>query len=230
MELCVALDLPTSRENLELLESINMYDNLWVKVGFRTYIRDGKKILESIKKINPTFKIFLDLKLYDIPNTMADASEEIAKLDVDMFNVHASSGRVAMKSVMDRLSNLEKRPLVLAVTALTSFDNDEFKDVYGDDIDSKAIEFAKDSYEAGLDGVVCSVYESLNIKNATNGNFLTLTPGIRPFGEDSNDQARVATVDSANKNRVDFIVVGRPIYKSENPSTKVKEILEAIEQ
>ena len=160
MELCVALDLPTSKENLELLESINMYDNLWVKVGFRTYIRDGKKILESIKKINPTFKIFLDLKLYDIPNTMADASEEIAKLGVDMFNVHASSGRVAMKSVMDRLSNLEKRPLVLAVTALTSFDNDEFKDVYGDDIDRKAIEFAKDSYEAGLDGVVCSVYES----------------------------------------------------------------------
>ncbi len=228
MELCVALDLPTSKENLELLESINMYDNLWVKVGFRTYIRDGKKILESIKKINPTFKIFLDLKLYDIPNTMADASEEIAKLGVDMFNVHASSGRVAMKSVMDRLSNLEKRPLVLAVTALTSFDNDEFKDVYGDDIDRKAIEFAKDSYEAGLDGVVCSVYESLNIKNATNSNFLTLTPGIRPFGEDSNDQARVATVDSANKNRVDFIVVGRPIYKSETPSTKVKEILEAI--
>jgi len=227
MKLCVALDLPTKEENLELLRSIKEH-NIWIKVGFRSYIRDSKDFIKEIKEINPNFKIFLDLKLYDIPNTMADASEEIAKLGIDMFNVHASSGKFAMQTVMERLSKLEKRPLVLAVTALTSFDNNSFKDIYGEDIDKKAKDFAKISYESGLDGVVSSVYESLDIKNATNSNFITLTPGIRPFGEDSNDQQRVATIDTAKDKKVDIIVVGRPIYKSDNPNQKVKDILKAI--
>ncbi len=228
MQLCIALDLEDKKSNLELLEKIKEYDNLWIKVGLRSYIRDGKAFLEDIKAINPNFKIFLDLKLYDIPNTMADASEEIAKLGVDMFNIHASVGVRAMQEVMKRLEKFEKRPLVLAVTALTSFSNEEFKSVYNSDIDTKAKEFAKDAYEAGLDGVVCSVYESLDIKKATSKDFLTLTPGIRPFGEDSNDQSRIATIDVAKANRSDFIVVGRPIYKDINPAAKVAAILEAM--
>ena len=92
MELCVALDLPSAKENLELVEKIKGYD-VWLKVGLRTYIRDGEFFLKEIKKINPNFKIFLDLKLYDIPNTMATAALEIADLKVDMFNIHASSGK-----------------------------------------------------------------------------------------------------------------------------------------
>jgi len=228
MELCIALDLPTLKQNLELLESIKEHNNLWIKVGFRTYIRDGKEFLTKIKEINPTFKIFLDLKLYDIPNTMADASEEIAKLGVDMFNVHASSGKRAMQTVMERLKTLPNRPLVLAVTALTSFSNDEFKEVYNKDLAATATEFAKDAYESGLDGVVCSAFESLDIKNNTSKEFLTLTPGIRPFGEDAGDQQRVATIELAKENLVDFIVVGRPIYKSDNPALKVKEIIENL--
>jgi len=228
MELCIALDLPTKEENLQLLNQIKEHNNLWIKVGFRSYIRDGKEFLKEIKKINSTYKIFLDLKLYDIPNTMADASEEIAKLGIDMFNVHASSGKVAMKTVMDRLSKLDNRPIVLAVTALTSFNNEDFSAIYGDTIDNKAEQFAKDSYESGIDGVVCSAYESLAIKNVTNSNFLTLTPGIRPFGEDANDQQRVATIDVAKENRVDFIVVGRPIYKSSNPASKVADIVNSL--
>jgi len=228
MELCIALDLPTLKQNLELLESIKEHNNLWIKVGFRTYIRDGKEFLNKIKEINPTFKIFLDLKLYDIPNTMADASEEIAKLGVDMFNVHASSGKRAMQTVMERLKTLPNRPLVLAVTALTSFSNDEFKKVYNKDLAATATEFAKDAYESGLDGVVCSAFESLDIKKNTSNKFLTLTPGIRPFGEDAGDQQRVATIELAKENLVDFIVVGRPIYKSDNPALKVKEIIESL--
>ncbi len=228
MQLCIALDLEDKQNNLKLLEEIKEYKNVWIKVGLRSYIRDGKEFLESIKNINPDFKIFLDLKLYDIPNTMADASEEIAKLGVDMFNIHASAGVRAMQEVMKRLEKFEKRPLVLAVTALTSFSNEEFEKVYNSDIDTKAKEFARDAYEAGLDGVVCSVYESLDIKEATSKDFLTLTPGIRPFGEDSNDQSRVATIEIAQKNRSDFIVVGRPIYKDSNPAAKVAAILEAI--
>jgi len=227
MELCVALDLPSAKENLALAESLKAYD-VWMKVGFRAYIRDGKPFIEALKAINPDFRIFLDLKLYDIPNTMADAAEEIAKLGVDMFNIHASAGAVAMKTVMERLSSYEKRPLVLAVTALTSFDEENFRMIYEKSIDEKAEQFARMSYENGLDGVVCSTFESRAIKDATSDDFLTLCPGIRPFGEDAGDQQRVATLELANEEGVDFPVVGRPIYKDSDPKAKVEKILEVI--
>jgi len=227
MKLCVALDLPRYDENISLANELKEFD-IWLKVGFRSYIRDGRNILNKLKSINPNFKIFLDLKLYDIPNTMADASEEIAKLGVDMFNIHASSGKVAMQTVMDRLSKLENRPIVLAVTALTSFDEENFQKVYEKDISTKASQFAKMSFEAGLDGVVCSAYESFDIKNKTSKEFLTLTPGIRPFGEDAGDQKRVADISFAKKELVDFIVVGRPVYRSQNPKEIVKKILEKL--
>ena len=227
MELCVALDLPSAEENLALAESLKSY-NVWMKVGFRAYIRDGKPFIEALKAINPDFKIFLDLKLYDIPNTMADAAEEIAKIGVDMFNIHASAGSVAMKTVMERLAPYENRPLVLAVTALTSFDEENFKSVYEKSIDEKAEQFAKMSYENGLDGVVCSTFESKAIKNATSKKFLTLCPGIRPFGEDAGDQQRVATLELADQEGVDYPVVGRPIYKDSHPQSKVEEILKVI--
>ena len=228
MKLCVSLDLPTASENLELVKQIKDFD-IWLKVGFRTYIRDGKKFLEDLKAINPNFKIFLDLKLYDIPNTMADAAEEIANFGlVDMFNVHASSGVEAMRTVMHRIKDITNKPLVLAVTALTSFDNESFKAIYNEDISTKATQFAIDTFNSGVDGVVCSAYESLDIKNATLKEFITLCPGIRPFGEDSGDQKRVAAIPFAKENLVDFIVVGRPIYKASNPKNVVEEILKNI--
>ena len=225
MELCVALDLPTQEENLALVAKIKNY-NIWLKVGLRTYIRDGEEFLKALKSINSNFKIFLDLKLYDIPNTMADAAESIMGLGVDMFNVHASAGRRAMKEVIDRLSSYEKRPIVLAVTALTSFAEDEFQAIYENSIATKADQFAKDAHECGLDGVVCSAFESESIKNITSKEFMTLTPGIRPFGEDAGDQQRVADVAYAQGAGVDFIVVGRPIYKAENPAEVVEKILQ----
>jgi orotidine-5'-phosphate decarboxylase len=227
MELCVALDLPTKQENLDLIHKIKEYD-VWLKVGLRSYIRDGEDFLKEIKKINPDFKIFLDLKLYDIPNTMADAAESIVGLGVDMFNVHASAGKRAMKEVMERLSKYPNRPIVLAVTALTSFSEEEFGAVYEAQIAQKADQFAKDAQESGLDGVVCSAYESASIKKITSKELMTLTPGIRPFGEDAGDQQRVADVAFAKEAQVDFIVVGRPIYKAENPADVVKRILETL--
>ncbi len=227
MKLCAALDLPTFEENIALAKKLRTFD-IWLKVGFRSYIRDGQKILHELKSINPDFKIFLDLKLYDIPNTMADAAEEIANLGVEMFNVHASSGHIAMHTVMERLGNLPHRPIVLAVTALTSFDNETFKTIYGKDINTKAIEFAKDAYQSGIDGVVCSALESTLIKTHTAKEFLTLTPGIRPFGEDAGDQKRVADINMAKEELVDFIVVGRPIYKAEDPKSVVEKILSEI--
>ncbi len=224
MKLCVALDLPTMEENIKLAKSLKEYD-IWLKVGFRSYIRDGKKIIEELKSINQNFKIFLDLKLYDIPNTMADAASEIAELGIDMFNIHISSGKTAMRNVMQRLANVKNRPLVLGVSVLTSFNNKEFKAIYGASIEKRSLEFAKAAYECKIDGVVCSAYESKDIKDVTDETFITLTPGIRPFGEDSNDQKRVADIKTAKENMVDIIVVGRPIYLSKDPSEVVKNII-----
>lgn len=227
MKLCVALDLPSAGENIALATALHDYD-IWLKIGFRTYIRDGRAFIETLRQINPDFKLFLDLKLYDIPNTMADAAEEIAGLGVDMFNIHASAGEVAMRMVMERLQKFEERPLVLAVTALTSFDETNFSAIYGAGIDEKAEQFAGMSYDNGLDGVVSSAFESRAIKAATSDSFLTLCPGIRPFGEDAGDQQRVATLELAQEEKVDFAVVGRPIYKDENPAEKVAKILGKI--
>jgi orotidine-5'-phosphate decarboxylase len=228
MELCVALDLPTAAENMQLAESLAEYDSLWMKVGFRSYIRDGRAFIDTLKQINPNFKIFLDLKLYDIPNTMADAAEEIATIGVDMFNVHASAGEVAMRTVVNRLHQENYHPLVLAVTALTSFNEETFQTIYGTGIDKKAEEFAVMAAHAGLNGVVCSAFESRAIKEATHDTFLTLCPGIRPFSEDAGDQKRVATLDAAQEELVDFPVIGRPIYRDPDPAAKVKKILEAM--
>ncbi len=227
MKLCVALDMATKKQNLNLAKKLKEYD-IWLKIGFRSYIRDTNIILQELKNINENFKIFLDLKLHDIPNTMADAACEIASLGVDMFNVHASSGKVAMQTVMQRLKQIKNPPLVLAVTALTSFDQKGFYEIYHEDIQTKAIKFAKDSYESGLDGVVCSAYESKAIKENTDKNFITLSPGIRPFGEDKDDQKRVATIDLAKKELVDFIVVGRAIYNSNEPQKVVQKIIESL--
>jgi orotidine-5'-phosphate decarboxylase len=228
MELCVALDSGRA-ENLAIANSISNY-NIWLKVGFRSFIRDGKKFIRELKDINPRFKIFLDLKLYDIPNTMADTAEEIASLGIDMFNIHASAGAVAMKTVMERLNSAPKRPIVLSVTALTSFDNKSFSKVYNSPLEDKVKEFAIDSFKSGVDGVVTSVFESRNIKKVTSSNFLTLTPGVRPFGEDRGDQKRVADIKKAKEELVDFIVVGRPIYQDRNPAQKVDKILKEIKK
>ena len=228
MKLCVALDLPTLEENIQLAQKLKDFD-IWLKVGLRGYIRDGKEFLKKLKDINENFKIFLDLKLYDIPNTTADAAEEIAKIGVEMFNIHASAGEEAMREVVKRVKKYKNPPLVLAVTALTSFDNESFKKIYNEDIDKKALEFAKMAYENGLDGVVCSVFESKKIKENTSKNFLTLTPGIRPFGESSDDQKRVSDIKTAKENLSDFIVVGRPVYRAENPKDVVEKILTNIQ-
>ena len=226
MKLCVALDLATKEECLNIAKELKGLD-LWLKIGLRAYLRDGFKFIEELKKIDD-FKIFLDLKIHDIPNTTADACEEIAKLGVDMINIHASVGNIAMQEVMDRLNKLPKRPLVLAVSALTSFDEENFFNIYKQSINDAVINFAKMSYQNKLDGMVCSVFESKNIKNNTHPNFLTLTPGIRPFGENNDDQKRVANLETAKENKSDFIVIGRPIYKDKNPKAICEKILRHI--
>lgn len=226
MKLCIALDMAQKDECLALARELKGLD-LWLKVGLRAYLRDGAKFIEELKSISD-FKIFLDLKIYDIPNTMADACEVVSRVGADMINIHASAGEVAMKTVMDRLNALPSRPLVLAVSALTSFDESGFEAVYNSSIKKSVVNMSKMAYASGLDGMVCSVYESLAIKEATSREFLTLTPGIRPFGEDNADQKRVADIATAVQNQADFIVVGRPIYKANSPKEITQRILEHI--
>lgn len=225
MKLCVALDMEDKSQNLALANKLKGLD-VWLKVGLRSYLRDGVNFIEELKRSN--FKIFLDLKIYDIPNTMADACEVCANLGVDMINVHASSGKRAMNCVMDRLTKFQTRPLVLSVSALTSFDESEFSEIYGMGINSAVINMARISQNARLDGMVCSVFESKIIKGATSKDFITLTPGIRPFGEGFGDQKRVANLDMAKDQESDFIVVGRPIYTATNPYEVVTKILDNI--
>lgn len=228
MKLCVALDLGSKQQCLRLAERLaDFSDKIWLKVGLRAYLRDGAGFVGELKKIG-NFKIFLDLKLYDIPNTMADAAEEIAKIGVDMINVHASSGKRAMATVIERLGAMPTRPLVLAVSALTSFDQAEFSAVYEQNLNDAVRKFSVASYEAGLDGMVCSAFESRLIKDATSPNFITLCPGVRPFGESAADQKRVADLGIAREARADFIVIGRPIYQAQNPREICERILDQI--
>ncbi|MGP1581032.1 MAG: orotidine-5'-phosphate decarboxylase [Wolinella sp.] len=224
MQLCVALDLPSKEENLRLLRELRGLP-LWIKVGLRSFIRDGREFLEEITGIDEHFRLFLDLKLYDIPNTMGDALEEIAKLNVGMLTLHASSGAEAMKECSSRLAKVKNRPLLFAVSALTSFSEEGFREVYNASLESKALDMAMSAAQNGIDGVVCSVFESARIKSFIAPNFLTLTPGIRPFGEPSNDQKRVANINEAKQAMSDFIVVGRPIYQNKNPREVVENIL-----
>ncbi len=227
MKLSVALDLEHESDNINLVKQLKNLP-VWIKIGLRSYIRDGRKIIDEVKNIDPDLKIFLDLKLYDIPNTMADASESIADLGIDMFNIHASAGEKAMREVMKRLNSRKNRPIVLSVTALTSFDENDFYKIYNKNVLDKSLDFAEMSYKNGIDGVVSSVFESKKIKELTSSNFITLTPGIRPFGENKNDQERVGTIETAKNNLSDFIVVGRPIYQSKDPRSVVEKILEEI--
>lgn len=223
MQLCVALDMSSKKENLALLTELQGFD-IWVKVGLRSFIRDGKEFLSEIKAISKDFKIFLDLKLYDIPNTMATATQECIALGVDMLTIHSSSGIEGMRAVSEVAK--ESSLLVFAVTALTSFEDRTFTPIYNAPIASHAKALALLAQEGGCDGVVCSVLECQEIKSSTS--LLALTPAIRFEENATQDQKRVATPKGAKEAGSDFIVVGRPIYQAQNPKAIVAKILEEI--
>ncbi len=224
MTLCVALDLASARENLKLAEQLSG-EKIWFKVGLRSFIRDGWGFLDELDRAGGAKPVFLDLKLHDIPKTMADAAEAIADRGVAMFNLHASAGPSGLATVMDRLSARSSRPLVLGVTALTSLSEQEFEALYHAPLEPTAAAMARSCHEAGLDGVVCSVHEVGAIKSATRSDFLALTPGIRLAHNGEDDQNRIASPAQAQKQGSDFIVMGRPIYGAKDPAAVVQEVL-----
>lgn len=227
MKLCVALDLDTLNETLALAKELKEY-KIILKVGLKAFIRDGKELLFRLKDISPNFELFLDLKLYDIPNTMLEAVYEIAKLDVNYLTLHASSGKEALRLIKNEIISYKNYPKLLAVTALTSFSKEQFFEIYSCDLEKKVLLFAKDAKESGCDGVVCSVLECKDIKKICGNEFLCVTPGIRPFGNSNDDQKRVATLKDAKEAGSDIIVVGRPIYESKEPKKVIEEILRTI--
>lgn len=235
-KLCIALDMASKNDNFSLCKELanNNLNNIYVKVGLRSFIRDGINFINELKNLG--FKIFLDLKLYDIPNTMLDSINEISKLKIDIITIHSSAGRNALSVIGDYIKSRDNYPLVFAVSALTSFNNEDFHEVYNDSINNAVLKFAKIGYECGIDGMVCSALESRIIKDRYN--LLTLTPGIRPISSDfdcnldlynnKDDQSRVTSIKMALNYDSDFIVIGRPIYNHSNPSLLVKKILEIL--
>lgn len=209
----IALDFENKEKTLAFLKEFN--ESLYVKVGMELFYSEGPAIIQEIKALG--HKIFLDLKLHDIPNTVKSAMKCLAQLGVDMVNVHAAGGIKMMSEALKAFDGMEKRPLVIAVTQLTSTSKEMMNNeqgIQGEIIDS-VLRYASNAKIAGLDGVVCSPLEVAKIKEKLGKDFLTVTPGIR-LASTNDDQVRVTTPADARRIGSDFIVVGRPITRSEN--------------
>ena len=209
----IALDFENKEKTLAFLKEFN--ESLYVKVGMELFYSEGPAIIQEIKALG--HKIFLDLKLHDIPNTVKSAMKCLAQLGVDMVNVHAAGGIKMMSEALKAFDGMEKRPLVIAVTQLTSTSKEMMNNeqgIQGEIIDS-VLRYASNAKIAGLDGVVCSPLEVAMIKEKLGKDFLTVTPGIR-LASTNDDQVRVTTPADARRIGSEFIVVGRPITRSEN--------------
>lgn len=207
-------------------------ESLYVKVGMELFYGEGPAIIEMIK--SKGHKIFLDLKLHDIPHTVHQAMKQLARLDCDIVNVHATGSIAMMKAAIAGLEEgkvHEKRPLCIAVTCLTSLDQDVLDHELGihEPLQDVVVHLAKNAKEAGLDGVVCSPLESLPIHEALGKDFLTVTPGIRLAGNNVDDQKRVTTPAKARELISSYIVVGRSITTASDPVSAYHEVVKQFE-
>lgn len=229
--LIIALDFPTLEQAkscvLELGDTVVYY-----KVGMELYYAAGSKIISFLK--GESKKIFLDLKLYDIPNTVAHALMVLADLGVDMLNVHASGGKKMMSEAVKAVHEAARArgkepPKLIAVTILTSMDSEQFADLnYKNTIREQVVSLAKLAKEAGMDGVVASPAEAFDVRRACGPDFLIVTPGVRPAGSALDDQKRVATPASALKNGSTQLVIGRPVTKAEDKRAAALAIAKEI--
>lgn len=229
----IALDV-SSREELEKVLPKSLSDlKPFVKVGMELFYQEGPALVKALKEEG--FKIFLDLKLHDIPTTVRKAMRGLAKLGVDMVNVHAAGGakmmNEALKGLEEGTPSEAKRPLLIAVTQLTSTDQEmlEKEILINEPIEDVVCAYAKLAFRSGLDGVVCSPWEAQRVKQATAETFITVTPGIRLASEQADDQKRIATPGKARALGSDYIVVGRSITRSDNPVEAYQQILKEWE-
>ena len=224
--ICIALDFQNKAEVKEFLEKFND-EKLYVKVGMELFYGEGIEIIKMIKEMG--HNIFLDLKLHDIPNTVKSAMKQLAKLEVDMVNVHASGSIAMMKAAIEGLEagkTGDKRPFCIAVTCLTSLDQEVLDNelLINDTLENVVLKWATNAKEAGLDGVVCSPLESKVIHDNLGMEFITVTPGIRLADDSVNDQKRVTTPAMARELTSRYIVVGRTITGSADPYATYKKV------
>ncbi len=231
--LVLALDVDDFRSAEKLVNLLKDYIGVF-KVGSQLFTSEGTKIIDMINKAKA--RIFLDLKFHDIPNTVKGAAESATKLGVYMFNVHASGGYEMMKAAADAAKETStrlgiKKPLILGVTVLTSINQEILEKEIGVNktVKEQVVHLAKLAKSAGLEGVVASPQEIREIRNACGDDFIILTPGIRPAGQELNDQKRIMTPKQALKQGADFIVIGRPIRNAENPAEAARSIIKEME-
>jgi len=190
----------------------------FVKIGMELFYAEGPEIVREIKRRG--HKIFLDLKLHDIPNTVKKSMNVLSRLDVDMTNLHAAGTISMMEAALEGLTRPDgTRPLLIAVTQLTSTDQQRMEDdlLIKEPIDKVVMHYASNAAKAGLDGVVCSPLEAEKVHETCGKSFLTVTPGVRFADGDVGDQKRVMTPAEAKRIGSDYIVVGRPITAAEDP-------------
>jgi len=235
----VALDKPDAEAALRLASQLQGA-GCWMKVGMELFYAAGPGVVRELKSRG--FRVFLDLKLHDIPNTVRGGARSIARLGVDLFNVHAAGGTAMMAAALEGVRDAieagdaavpgpaVQAPLVIAVTQLTSTSQRVLNDEIGiaGSVEDAVIRYARQAKAAGLQGVVASPLEVGAIKAACGADFLTVTPGIRPRGADIGDQSRVRTPKEAVQDGTDYLVIGRPITAASDPSQALQTILKEM--
>lgn len=230
--LIVALDVHTMPEMRGLVAQLG-HSVSYYKVGMELFYSVGAEAIHYLRQLGKD--VFLDLKLHDIPNTVAQSARVLTRLGVTMFNVHASGGAKMMKDAAEAVAREAEvlrigKPKLIAVTVLTSMDDQEWDNLnHRLPIREQVVSLAKLAKDSGLDGVVASPQEAAAIREACGPEFLIVTPGVRPLGADQGDQSRTATPSGALKNGASHLVIGRPITKADNPVASAESILKEME-
>lgn len=225
-KIIVALDHPTGADALTLIGSLGAA-NCAVKVGKELFTREGPAIVRAL--IARERPVFLDLKYHDIPNTVAAACRAAAELGVWMVNVHVSGGRDMLCAARDSLQACRPRPLLIGVTVLTSLNAADLESLgIAASPTAQVLRLSRLARDCGLDGVVCSAQEIAAVKAECGAHFLTVTPGIRPLEVGLDDQQRVATPTEAVKAGGDYLVIGRPITRADEPAAALAAIADEI--
>jgi len=217
--------------DLEYSAAISMAKNFdanlcRLKIGSQLFTSSGPQIIKELNSLG--FDVFLDLKFHDIPNTVYEAVKSAADLGIWMVNVHASGGRAMLEASKKALEGFDQPPLLIAVTVLTSLSEDSINEIGIKDLPKQVLRLAELANECDLNGVVCASTDVKAIRNRFGKDFITVTPGIRPNDSKVNDQNRISTPSEAVKNGSDYLVIGRPITESEDPSKALKKIIKDI--
>ena len=221
-ELIVGLDRPDRPAIDRLVDALGGSVSFY-KVGSIVFSAFGREIVDSLKAKGK--KVFLDLKFHDIPNTVAKACAAASRLGVWMLNVHASGGSVMMAAAREAVQKVEKPPLLIAVTVLTSMNETVWKEIgFNEDIPTSVLRLARLTQASGLDGVVCSAQEAPVLRRELGASFSLVTPGIRPADASLDDQSRVLTPAAAISNGSSYLVIGRPITQAADPLLALQKI------